>query len=395
MPSVTDQQNKKEAKSSFFGRLFGGDKKQDQAPEKLKTQETPPESSEEIQQPEPEQEAQIETNSEIQVEEVQVEPEPEQQEVAKKPVEPKQEKKSWFQRLKSGLAKSSSKLSEGITGVFTKAKLDDDTIQDLEDLLIQADLGVDTAMRITDTLAATRYDKSISPEEVKAVLSEEVEKVLEPVAKPLTINENNKPHVILTVGVNGAGKTTTIGKLAQKYVHDGKKVMMAAGDTFRAAAIDQLKIWGERTSSPVISKEPGSDSASLAYDALEKAKEEGTDILLIDTAGRLQNKANLMAELEKVVRVIRKFDETAPHTTLLVLDATTGQNALNQVEIFSKTADVTGLVMTKLDGTARGGILVAIANKYGLPIHAIGVGEGIDDLQPFDAKEFAKAIALD
>ncbi len=249
-------------------------------------------------------------------------------------------------------------------------------------------------MRITDTLSSTRYDKNISPEDVKKVLSEEVQKVLEPVAKPLIINPENKPHVILTVGVNGAGKTTTIGKLAQKYVGEGKKVMMAAGDTFRAAAIDQLKIWGERTNSEVIAKEQGSDSASLAFDALQQAKEQDIDVLLIDTAGRLQNKANLMAELEKVVRVIQKFDETAPHTVLLVLDATTGQNALNQVEIFSKSANVTGLIMTKLDGTARGGILVAIANKYQIPIHAIGVGEGIEDLQPFDAGEFAQAIAL-
>ncbi len=383
-----------EKKSGFFGRMFGGKKKEETQPEQPET----PELVETT-------EAQVETIEEKPAEEIaqsvaEQQPEPEAiqepEPVAVKTEEPpKPEKKNWFQRLKSGLTKSSTKLTEGITGVFTKAKLDDDTIQDLEDLLIQADLGVDTAMRITDNLAKTRYNKDISPEEVKKVLAEEVEATLKPVAEPLVLDTTKKPHVILTIGVNGAGKTTTIGKLAQKYSNEGKKVMMAAGDTFRAAAIDQLKVWGERTGSPVITREPGADSAGLAFDALKQAQEEGYDVLLIDTAGRLQNKTHLMQELEKVVRVIKKFDESAPHTSLLVLDATTGQNALNQVEIFSKSANVSGLIMTKLDGTARGGILVAIANKYKLPIHAIGVGEGIDDLQPFDAAEFAEAIALD
>lgn len=302
-------------------------------------------------------------------------------------------KKGWFSRLKSGLSKSSSKLSDGITGIFTKRKLDDEALQDLEDLLIQSDLGVAMAMRITDRLSATRYDKEISDDEVRAVLADEVETILMPVARPLAVSGEARPHILLMVGVNGAGKTTTIGKLARQFSDEGKSVMLAAGDTFRAAAIDQLKVWGERTGAEVVARDVGADSSGLVYDALAAAKASGTDVLMIDTAGRLQNKANLMAELEKIVRVIKKFDESAPHDVLLTLDATTGQNAMNQVEIFEKVAGVTGLVMTKLDGTARGGILVAIADKYKLPIHAIGVGEGIDDMQPFDAGEFAKAIA--
>lgn len=304
------------------------------------------------------------------------------------------EKKSWFQRLKSGLTKSSSKLSDGITSVFTKRKLDDETLQDLEDLLIQSDLGVETALRITDALSASRYNKEISPQEVREFLAQEVENVLKDVAAPLAVNRALNPHVMLMVGVNGAGKTTTIGKLAKRFSDEGNKVMLAAGDTFRAAAIDQLKIWGERTNSPVITKPLGSDAASLAFDAMEQAQKENMDVLMIDTAGRLQNKANLMAELEKVVRVIKKINPDAPHSVLLILDATTGQNALSQVEIFQKSAGVTGLIMTKLDGTARGGILVAIAAKYGLPVHAIGVGESVEDLQAFDPKQFAEAIAL-
>ena len=302
-------------------------------------------------------------------------------------------KRSWFQRLKQGLGRSSSALTDGITGVFRKRKLDDETLQDLEDILIQSDLGVETAMAITERLADGRYDKEVSDEEVRAILAEEVEKVLAPVAEPLTVDPGNRPHVILVVGVNGTGKTTTIGKLAQKLTDEGRSVMLAAGDTFRAAAIEQLKIWGGRVGAPVIAREPGADAAGLAFDAMETAKADGRDVLLIDTAGRLQNKAELMAELEKVVRVIRKHDETAPHTVLLTLDATTGQNALNQVEIFGQKAGVTGLAMTKLDGTARGGILVAIAAKHKLPVHFIGVGEGVEDLEPFDAGDFAKAIA--
>lgn len=302
-------------------------------------------------------------------------------------------KQSWLQRLKSGLGKTSAKLSGGITNLFTKRKLDAATLEDLEDLLIQSDLGTATAGRITAAISKGRFEKGISADEVRTILAEEVEKVLAPVAKPLVVDPAKKPHVIMMVGVNGTGKTTTIGKLAAKFARDGNKVVMAAGDTFRAAAIDQLKIWGERTGSPVIAREVGSDSSGLAYDALKTAQETGADVLLLDTAGRLQNKQVLMEELEKVCRVLKKLDATAPHDVVLVLDATTGQNALNQVEVFRDRAGVTGLVMTKLDGTARGGILVAIAEKFKLPVHAIGVGEGIDDLQPFAASEFAKAIA--
>ncbi|WP_210207376.1 signal recognition particle-docking protein FtsY [Rhodobium orientis] len=309
------------------------------------------------------------------------------------PPAPPAEKVSWVQRLRQGLGRSSSALTEGISGVFLKRKLDEDTLQDLEDILIQSDLGVETAMTITERLADGRYDKEVSDEEVRGILAEEVEKVLAPVAEPLSVDPAKKPHVILVVGVNGTGKTTTIGKLAQKLSDEGRSVMLAAGDTFRAAAIEQLKIWGERTGAPVIARETGADAAGLAFDALTEAKASGTDVLLIDTAGRLQNKAELMAELEKVVRVIKKQEPDAPHTVLLTLDATTGQNALNQVEIFRQTAGVTGLVMTKLDGTARGGILVAIAAKHGLPVHFIGVGESVEDLEPFNAADFARAIA--
>ena len=303
-------------------------------------------------------------------------------------------KKGWFQRLKEGLTKTSSQLSQGIVSVFTKRKLDADTLQELEDLLIQADLGVETAMRITAALAKGRHDKEISPEEVRAVLAAEVERTLAPVAKPLRIEGDSAPHVILVVGVNGTCKTTTIGKIAHSLAAEGKTVTLAAGDTFRAAAIDQLKIWGERAGAEVVARQPGADSAGLAYDALQRARENKSDVLLIDTAGRLQNKQALMGELEKVIRVLRKIDPSAPHQVLLVLDATTGQNALNQVEIFKDKAGVTGLVMTKLDGTARGGILVAISAKFGLPVHAIGVGEGVEDLAAFEAAEFARAIAL-
>jgi fused signal recognition particle receptor len=307
--------------------------------------------------------------------------------------EPPVEKKSWLSRLTAGLAKTSSKLSDGITGIFTKRKLTADTLDDLEDLLIQADLGLDTAQRIATTLKKGRFDKGISPDDVRQILAEEVARVLSPVAQPLVIDRMRKPHVVLVVGVNGSGKTTTIGKLAAQYRREGRAVVMAAGDTFRAAAIDQLVIWGERTGTPVISRAVGSDSSGLAYDAMREATDQRADVLLMDTAGRLQNKQALMDELEKVIRVIRKIDATAPHDVVLVLDATTGQNALNQVEVFQRRAGVTGLIMTKLDGTARGGILVAIAAKYGLPVHAIGVGEGIDDLAPFDPGEFARTIA--
>ncbi|AHB47452.1 cell division protein FtsY [Hyphomicrobium nitrativorans NL23] len=299
----------------------------------------------------------------------------------------------WFGRLKAGLSKTSSRLTESIAGLVTKKKLDHETLEDLEDVLIGADLGIETASRITAALAKGRFDKAVSPEEVRAVLADEVARVLEPVAQPLVIDDSLKPHVILVLGVNGSGKTTTIGKLAARFTREGRRVMLAAGDTFRAAAIDQLKVWGERTGAPVVSRDLGADASGLAFDALKEAKEGGYDVLLLDTAGRLQNKEGLMAELEKVVRVIKKLDPDAPHSTLLVLDATTGQNALQQVDVFGKRAGVSGLVMTKLDGTARGGILVAIAAKYGLPVHAIGVGEGIDDLQAFSAGDYARAIA--
>jgi fused signal recognition particle receptor len=302
-------------------------------------------------------------------------------------------RKPWFQRLREGLSRSSRELGDQIAGVFNKRKLDEDTLQDLEDVLIRADLGIDTAMRVTDALSSGRYGKDVSDSEVRAIMAAEVEKVLTPVALPLELDLSHKPHVILVVGVNGTGKTTTIGKLAAKLTAGGLSVMLAAGDTFRAAAIEQLKIWGERTNSPVVASKHGADAAGLAYDAFEKARAAGSDVLIIDTAGRLQNKAELMAELEKIVRVLGKHDPEAPHTVLQTVDATTGQNALNQVEIFKNVAGVNGLVITKLDGTARGGILVAIAAKHKLPVYFIGVGEQVDDLEPFSASDFAKAIA--
>ena len=300
---------------------------------------------------------------------------------------------SWFDRLTTGLKRSSDQLAGSITSVFTKRKLDAATLDELEDVLIQADLGIETATAITDTLRRDRFDRDVSGEDVRAVLAAEVEKVLGPVAQPLTVEGAQKPFVILMIGVNGSGKTTTIGKLAQKFAAEGRSVMLAAGDTFRAAAIEQLQVWGQRTNAPVISRPAGADASGLAFDAVTQARAEGRDILIIDTAGRLQNRDELMNELEKIIRVIKKVDPTAPHATLLTLDATTGQNALKQVEIFGARAGVTGLVMTKLDGTARGGILVAIARKFGLPVHFIGVGESVGDLEPFTASEFARAIA--
>jgi fused signal recognition particle receptor len=302
-------------------------------------------------------------------------------------------RQTWFQRLKSGLARSSGALSEQIAAVFIKRKLDAEALEELEDMLIRADLGADTAANITQALRAGRYDKEITDAEVKAVLAAEIARTLAPVARPLAIDPARKPHVVLVVGVNGTGKTTTIGKLAAKLRSEGKSVVLAAGDTFRAAAIEQLRIWGDRSGATVVAGAQGADAAGLAYDALETARARHADVILIDTAGRLQNKDALMAELEKIIRVIRKLDPTAPHSVLLTLDATTGQNAVNQVEIFGKRAGVTGLVMTKLDGTARGGILVAIAARYGLPVHFIGVGEGIDDLEPFAAEDFGRALA--
>jgi fused signal recognition particle receptor len=303
------------------------------------------------------------------------------------------EPRNWWRRLTDGMKRTSSTIGDSVTGLFTKRRLDRAMLDDLEDVLVGADLGIETATRITEAVAGGRYDREISPQEVKEVMAGEIEKVLRPVAHPLVPHTARRPFVLLMVGVNGAGKTTTIGKLAQKFRAAGHSVMIAAGDTFRAAAIEQLKIWGDRTGAPVIARPQGSDAAGLAFDALKEARERGTDILMIDTAGRLQNKAGLMAELEKIIRVMKKIDPDAPHATLLVLDATVGQNAMSQVELFRQTAGVTGLVMTKLDGTARGGILVALAAKFGLPVHFIGVGEGVDDLEPFTARDFARAIA--
>jgi len=302
-------------------------------------------------------------------------------------------KKGWFAQLKAGLSRTSNSLTENLAGVLTKRKLDEETLDELEEVLIKADLGFGMADRIREALASGRHDKGLTEADVRAVLAEEVARVLVPVAEPLSLDEAAKPHVILVVGVNGTGKTTTIGKLAHQFARDGRRVMLAAADTFRAAAIDQLKIWGGRVKADVVAKDVGSDPAGVAYEALERAKAERADVLLIDTAGRLQNKGDLMAELAKIVRVLKKLDETAPHTVMLVLDATTGQNAISQVQTFQEIAGVTNLVVTKLDGTARGGILVAIAERFGLPINAIGVGEGIEDFEPFDAHDFAKAIA--
>jgi fused signal recognition particle receptor len=302
-------------------------------------------------------------------------------------------KQGWLQRLAGGLKRSSDQLTGNIAAVFTRKKLDAAMLEELEDILIQADFGLDMAATVTEALRRDRFDRDVSSDEVRAVLAAEVAKVLEPVALPLVVDPAAKPFVILMIGVNGTGKTTTIGKLAQKFGGEGRKVMLAAGDTFRAAAIEQLQIWGERTGAPVVAKPAGSDASGLAFDAVTRAQAEGADVLIIDTAGRLQNRDELMGELEKMIRVIKKVDPTAPHATLLTLDATTGQNALNQVEIFGQRAGVTGLVMTKLDGTARGGILIAIAQRFALPVHFIGVGEGVDDLQAFAAADFAAAIA--
>jgi fused signal recognition particle receptor len=298
----------------------------------------------------------------------------------------------WFSRLSEGLSKSSRSITGSISAIFTKRKLDRATLQDLEDVLLQADLGLPMAERIVAAVSAGRYDKEIDPEEVKQILAAEVAKVLKPVEVPFNFGAE-KPFIVLVVGVNGAGKTTTIGKLGAIARREGHKVMLAACDTFRAAAIEQLNVWGGRIGAKVMSRPTGADASGLAFDAIREAREDGTDILFIDTAGRLQNKQYLMDELDKIVRVIKKQDEAAPHAVLLVLDATTGQNAMAQAEIFTKVAGVTGLIMTKLDGTARGGILVAIAEKFKLPVHAIGVGESIEDLQPFEAEGFARAIA--
>ena len=301
-------------------------------------------------------------------------------------------KGGWFGRLKAGLQRSSEKISTGITDLFTKRKLDAEALQDLKDILIQGDLGVSTATRLTSLLAKTRFDQEISSEEIKIALAEEVATILAPVAQPLVIDGTHKPHIILVCGINGSGKTTTIGKMARQFKIQGKSVTLAAGDTFRAAAVEHLKIWGERSDCPVISRDNGADAAGLAFDAIKEAQASGADVLMIDTAGRLQNRKDLMEELTKVVRVIRKVDETAPHSVLLVMDATIGQNAHSQVEVFKDMVDVSGLIITKLDGSAKGGVVVSLAERFEIPIHAVGVGEGIDDLRPFEADAFARSL---
>lgn len=306
--------------------------------------------------------------------------------------EPEAEKKGWLSRLRDGLSKSTKRVTESITGLFTKKKLDQATLDDLEDALIQADLGVSVAARLIGKLGKERFGKEVTDEEVRAAFADDIAEILQPVAMPLVIDTARKPHVVLVIGVNGSGKTTTIAKLANLYKREGRKVMLAAGDTFRAAAVEQLKVWGERAGVPVIARDTGADAAGLAYEALERAKAEGCDVLLIDTAGRLHNKTNLMDELAKIVRVIRKLDAEAPHSCLLVLDATTGQNAHAQVETFKTLSPVDALVVTKLDGSAKGGVLVALAEKFKLPVVAIGVGEGIDDLRPFEARAFARGL---
>jgi fused signal recognition particle receptor len=303
-----------------------------------------------------------------------------------------EERRGWLSRLKAGMARSSTRLTQGINTIFNRRRLDDEALFELEELLISSDMGVGVAGEVAEALRRTRFNQEVSPEEVRAALADQVIRLVEPVMKPLRLDLTKKPFVILVVGVNGSGKTTTIAKLAKQYRDDGLRVVLAAGDTFRAAAVEQLQIWGERTGCPVVVRPEGSDAAGLAYDALIQARDEGTDILLIDTAGRLQNKANLMAELQKIVRVLKKVDPLAPHSVLLVLDATTGQNAHAQAEIFREMVGVTGIVMTKLDGTARGGVLVSLAEKYGIPIHAIGVGETADDLRPFEALAYARSL---
>ena len=298
-----------------------------------------------------------------------------------------------FARLKAGLNRTAGSIGASLTTVFTKRKLDAAALEELEDLLIAADLGPAVAARVSGKLAADRFDKEVSEDEIKTALAGVVTEILEPVAKPLSLDGGNRPHVILVVGVNGTGKTTTIGKIAHNLQAQGKSVVMAAADTFRAAAIEQLEIWGQRTGATVVRRDVGADPAAVAYEGMRLAQDQNADVLLVDTAGRLQNKATLMDELAKIVRVLGKLDEEAPHDCLLVIDATTGQNALRQVEVFSEVCNVTGLAMTKLDGTARGGVLVAVAERFALPVHFIGIGEGIEDLQPFAAADFARAVA--
>jgi fused signal recognition particle receptor len=336
---------------------------------------------------------------EAEVEQVAAPPfEPATEEIATPPSEPgpetaeAAERRGWFGRLRAGLSRSSARLNEGINAIFNRRRLDDAALEELEELLISSDMGIGVAGEVTETLRRTRFNQEVAPEEVRMALAEQVIRLIEPVTRPLRIDHDKKPFVILVIGVNGSGKTTTIAKLARQYRDQGMAVVLAAGDTFRAAAVEQLQIWGERTGCPVVARPNGADAAGLAYDALVQARAEGADILLIDTAGRLQNKADLMGELLKIVRVLKKVDASAPHSVLLVLDATTGQNAHSQAEIFREMVGVTGIVMTKLDGTARGGVLVSLAEKYGIPIHAIGVGESADDLRPFEARAYARSL---
>ncbi|UFN51357.1 signal recognition particle-docking protein FtsY [Roseomonas sp. OT10] len=295
--------------------------------------------------------------------------------------------------MKAGLQRSTQRLTEGLTGLFTKRKLDDAALEDLEDTLVAADLGVAASRRIVGEFRRTRFGREVSDEEVKGALAEEIAAILTPVAQPLVPMPGVKPYVVLMVGVNGTGKTTTIAKLSEQWRAEGRRVMLAAGDTFRAAAVEQLQVWGERTGAPVVAPaKTGADAAGLAHEALDRAVAEGMDILLVDTAGRLHNKAGLMEELRKIIRVLRKKDPAVPHAVLLVLDATTGQNALQQVKVFREMVDVTGLVVTKLDGSAKGGVVVALAQEFGLPVHAVGVGEKAADLRPFEPHDFARSL---
>ena len=299
---------------------------------------------------------------------------------------------SWLQKLKNGLGKTSAKVTGQLSSLLGRSKIDAASLEEVEDALIAADLGTQSAMRLAASMRKYKFDGLVTSELLAAALSDGITEILEPVAVPIVLRDDARPHVILLVGVNGSGKTTTAGKLAQQWQSEGKTVMLAAGDTFRAAAIEQLQIWGERTGTEVIAGSQGGDAAALAYTAMEKAAATGTDVLIIDTAGRLQNRAELMDELAKIVRVIRKLDDTAPHDSIIVLDGTVGQNAISQVKAFREVADVTGLIVTKLDGSAKGGIVIALAEEFGIPVHAVGVGEGADDLQAFTARDFANAL---
>ncbi|MEO1041271.1 MAG: signal recognition particle-docking protein FtsY [Pseudomonadota bacterium] len=375
-----------EQKKGFFGKLFGGKKDEEDDLAEPQAEERASADAEE----EPATAALVETMRDGDTEDPTTDDAPSEPAVAEEP-----KKKGFFSRLTEGLSKTSQKLSDGVAEIFTKRKLDEETIEEFEDLLISADLGLPATERVVERLRKRKVGQEITDQEVRDVLAEEVASTLEPLEQALTVDRSKSPHVILVVGVNGAGKTTTIGKLAAKFSAEGHSVMLAAGDTFRAAAIEQLAVWGERTGSPVLTKPHGADAAGLAYEAIETAREQGHDVLLIDTAGRLQNRSELMDELGKIVRVIKKLDPEAPHDTLLVLDATVGQNAIRQAEAFTEIGGVTGLVMTKLDGTARGGVLVAVGDQFGLPIHFIGIGESLEDLRVFNAGDFARALTSD